>query len=295
MAVERRDLLVGVLTRKRDLSILLNEGWYRIPVEAYVSKSAWPPRWLAFYESASIRKDYGIYRYAPVRHIEERSREELFPGELAGARAGKRYHKVHLGPMRDRTVRFMRPRRFSFISTSLTRFEGADTVNDLFAGSPLEDRVWAEFKKLGIPAERQWRATVEVRRRDLDFALFCNSGKIDVETDGDTYHITREQAPLDNERNNELTTDLWYILRYGTDKIMNHLSECIEDVYRAERKLNGFESPKLVPDIHRVTKSGIVTQPSMFEERSEYDPDFRRTIDSPSPAKSGEAESLPGG
>ncbi len=294
MTTERLDMLVGVLKTKRDLG-LLYEGWYRVPTDVYVSKSDWPPEWLAFYEGVSIRKDYGIYRYARVKDVVAASREELFPGEPAGDRTGRRYHKVILGPIQERAIRFARPRRFSFIPTSKERFETADTVNDLFAGSPLEERLWAEFKKRGIPAERQWRATVQGHRRDLDFALFCNAGKIDVETDGDSYHITPEQAPLDNQRNNELTKALWYILRFETDKVMNRLSECIEDVYDFERKLNGFESPKLVPDIHRVTKSGIVTQPSMFEERSEYDPDFRRTIDSPSPAKSGEAGSLPGG
>ena len=272
MTDELRDLLVGVLTRKRDLNILLNEGWYRIPVSAQEPKSVWLPKWLAFYESASIRKDYGIYRYARVEGFKEATREELFPGELTGARAGRRYYKVAIGPIQERAIRFMRPRRFAFIRTSMKRFEGADTVNDLFADSPLEDRLWGEFKRRAIPVERQWEAMVEGSRYSLDFAPFCNNGKIDIEADGDSYHITKERAPLDNERNNKLATKGWEVLRYESNKIMNHLSECIEQVYRTAEQLKGFETSKLVPDRYIQTKSGIVTQPSLMEERNEYDP-----------------------
>lgn len=272
MTDELRDLLVGVLTRKRDLNILLNEGWYRIPVSASEPKSVWPPKWLAFYESASIRRDYGIYRFAPVLHIEERTREELFPGEPAGARAGKRYYKVAIGPIQERAIRFVRPRHFAFIRTSMKRFERAETVNDLFADSPLEDRLWGEFKKLRIPAERQWEEMVEGSRYYLDFALFCNAGKIDVEADGESYHITKEQAPRDNERNNELTTKGWRVLRFDGAKIVNQLAECIDQVYRTVEQLKGFETSKLVPDRYIGKRGRVVRQPSLFEERSEYDP-----------------------
>ncbi len=34
----------------------------------------------------------------------------------------------------------------------------------------------------------------------LDFAIDCARGRIDVETDGDTWHANSERAALDNRR-----------------------------------------------------------------------------------------------
>jgi len=50
----------------------------------------------------------------------------------------------------------------------------------------------------------------------LDFALFCKNGRIDVETDGDTWHLSRERVPLDNARDNALQIERWTVLRYNT-------------------------------------------------------------------------------
>ena len=269
---ENRDLLVGVLPRKRDLDILLRDGWYRIPTDVKLP-AGWPPKWVAFYEGKPIRPDIGILRYARVEGIEQRTREELFPGELAGSRRGRNYHVLRLGPIQERAapVRFLRPRRFAFISTSMERFETADTVNDLYADSPLEDRLWTAFKESGILAERQWEHLAGGHRYYLDFALFCHQGKIDVEADGDTYHITREKAPLDNERNNELAEYGWKVLRFDTDAIQNRVRECVDRVLGTVQRLKGFQTPKLVPDRYVRTAGGVVSQLSLFEERAEYD------------------------
>jgi len=263
---------VGVLPRKRDLEILLAERWYRIPVETKVS-GEWPPKVLAFYEGAPIRDDRGIYRYADVQSVEECSREELFPGELTGSRRGKRYYRLRLGSIQVRAqpITFPRPRRFAFLRTSMKRFDEADTVNDLFADSPLEDTLWEAFKERDIPAERQWEARANGGRYFLDFALFCRGGKIDVEADGDTYHLNPEQGPRDNERNNELTSFGWSVLRFGTRKIRQHLSESCDKVLEMVQQLKGFDSPKLVPTRYVRTASGVVPQLSLFEDRAEYD------------------------
>ncbi len=268
---EPRNVLVGVVKTKRDLMTTLQDGWYRIPVSSRLPRSEWPPKWVAFYEGVSIRPDYGIYRYAAVTGVNERTREELFPGELAGERAGKRYHVLSLGPIEDRVIRFPRRRRFAFLATSMKRFEVADTVNDLFDESPLEESMWAAFQERSVPAERQWEEVIARRRYVLDFAVFCKEGKIDVEADGDSYHITREQAPRDNDRNNELTTKGWHVLRYGSERIRQHLSECVDDVLMTVERLKGFESSKVVPDRFVRTARGVVPQLSLFDEGAGYD------------------------
>jgi very-short-patch-repair endonuclease len=147
----------------------------------------------------------------------------------------------------------------------MRRFVHADTVNDLFADSPLEDRLWEAFKAHGIPAERQWQEEVKGARYFLDFALFCRDGKIDVEADGDTYHITAEQAPRDNERNNELTSHGWSVLRFESARIRRHLTECVDKVLETVDSLKGFESTKLVPTRYIRTTAGVVPQLSLFD------------------------------
>ena len=49
-------------------------------------------------------------------------------------------------------------------------------------------------------AERQALIQVAERRYFLDFAIYCASGQIDIETDGDTWHADPERIPLDNLR-----------------------------------------------------------------------------------------------
>lgn len=267
-----KDFLVGVLPSQRDLDTLLRDGWYRIPASVRTGEP-WPPRWLGFYEGKPLREDRGIYKFAEVLRVERRSREELFPGEPSGSKQGKLYHVLHLGPIHERPapVRFPRPRRFAFIRTTVRRFSEADTVNDLFADSWLEDQMWQAFKERKIPAERQWHAPANGRTYLLDFAVFCRGGKIDVETDGDSYHITTTQAPRDNQRNNDLATRGWEVLRYGTKMIEQYLEECVGEVLQTVDRLKGFESAKLVPTRYIKTASGMVPQLSMFEQREEYD------------------------
>jgi hypothetical protein len=67
-------------------------------------------------------------------------------------------------------------------------------INDLYDESPLEDRLWAEMKRLQIHAERQEFVRADQHDYALDFALYCALGKIDVETDGDTWHANPAKA-----------------------------------------------------------------------------------------------------
>jgi very-short-patch-repair endonuclease len=75
-----------------------------------------------------------------------------------------------------------------FIPTTLAKLENAEQINDLFDGSPLEDKLWQTLKQHRILAERQWKILVARQRYYLDFAVFCRKGKLAIETDGYTYH-----------------------------------------------------------------------------------------------------------
>ena len=65
----------------------------------------------------------------------------------------------------------------------------------------------------------------------LDFAIFCVNGEIDVETEGDTYHANPERAALDNDRNNNLESADWKVLRFSTEQVREGKSRyCVQQL-----------------------------------------------------------------
>ena len=89
-----------------------------------------------------------------------------------------------------------------------------------------------------IVFEREYGVRVNKERNYLlDFAVFCKKGQIDVECDGDQYHMGYDNVIYDKTRNNELESDKWKVLRYTTKHFneTNHthirstLYKCVKD------------------------------------------------------------------
>lgn len=149
----------------------------------------------------------------------------FFPDEPIDARSERRYYTIsfeRLEPL-SAPIPSRRLRRIVFIPTTLHKLRTATEINDLFDESPLEDDVWIALKECNIPAERQEPVRVDARRYYLDFAIHCSRGDLDVETDGDTWHVNREQAPLDNLRDNDLHAAGWTLLRFTTRQVREDL------------------------------------------------------------------------
>ena len=157
MRHQRGEVLVAVVKRKRDLAILREEGWYRVPVST--APRRWPPKWIAFYQGAQWGQERGINYYAPVKEIHRVLRRELFPDEFPSQKSNKPYYQIFLGSLQrlDPPLISHRRRVIVFIPTTWQKFATAAEINDLYDDSPLEDSLWAELKRLAIPAERQWR------------------------------------------------------------------------------------------------------------------------------------------
>ncbi len=62
------------------------------------------------------------------------------------------------------------------------------------------------LQRLQFEAERQEFITANGNDYALDFAFYCQAGKLDVETDGDTWHADPARIPEDNRRDNDLET-----------------------------------------------------------------------------------------
>lgn len=241
------ELLVAILNEPRDYHFARDEHWYRIPVHSAASllKDRWPPRRIAFYQTKIFEEErYSVRYFADVLDIDCVTRKELFANEPEGKKSSQNYYRLRLGPLEllPAPIFSRRARRITFIPSTWSKFTTALEINDLYHGSPLEDRLWAALKRRNIPAEREEYLTAGDRIYALDFAIYCVSGSIDVETDGDTYHANPRKATYDNRRNNNLTAAGWQILRYSTLQIREELDAfCIPEIARTINNLGGID------------------------------------------------------
>jgi very-short-patch-repair endonuclease len=255
MRTPRHDkVLVAILPNLLDLTIAREQHWYRIPVSSVkkLLKGRWPPNWLAFYQPKVFQAErYSVRYYARVLETRKVFRWELFPEEPPNKKTNRQYYQLMLSPLEElpEPIFARRLRRIVFIPTTWKKLINAVEINDLFDESPLEDRLWAKLKRLKMQVERQFFVPVGRRKGYfLDFAVFCNAGKLDVETDGDTWHIGRASASEDNERDNELTSRGWDILRFRGQRIQEEMNDyCIPKIVETVNRLGGLEANGLVP------------------------------------------------
>ncbi|MFN8139942.1 MAG: DUF559 domain-containing protein [Fimbriimonadales bacterium] len=299
----RGEVLVCLVPTLRDWQIIREEGWYRIPVHTAPKK--WPPKYLAFYHGRAFGDSaFTVCYYAEVKAIHKKSRRELFPDEpdlvvprkeqvqssqkdrseanpqkmrlKDIAKQDRLYHQVILGPLQElpAPIFALRNRRIVFISTTMYKLETAVEINQLFDESPLEEAMWEQLRKLKIPAERQYHVEHEDQNYFLDFAIFCKSGQVDVETDGDKWHSQPDRIPADNRRNNALAAQGWKVLRFNTHQIREEMTEyCVPEIVNTINQLDGLEDAPTPPPDLKKTKSGIQKQMRLFERRTEYDDD----------------------
>lgn len=115
-------------------------------------------------------------------------------------------------------------------------------INDLFDGSSLEDKLWAEFKRNKIEAERQEIVQIKDRFYFLDFAIYCKKGKLDIETDGDWWHHNPEGAEKDNIRNNDISSQGWNVIRFNSHQIREKINfYCIPQIKSSINNFGGIE------------------------------------------------------
>jgi len=264
-------MLVGIVANISDYEIVQNQHWYRIPIDKAerLTKKRWPPKWIAFYYTNAI-KDFPqmIIHYAKVSSVKEATRQELFPEETDNYKSKRKYYKISfkkVGAL-PKPILSRRWRRIIFIQTTYKKFLNAVEVNDLFDGSRLEDKLWAEFKINRVSAERQEVVRVDEKFYFLDFAIHCKKGKLDIETDGDKYHHHQEYATKDNLRNNDLTSNGWSVIRFDSFQIKEKMETyCLPTIMTNVNNLGGIEFDET--SMKRFLKQNPGTNyPTYFEE-----------------------------
>jgi very-short-patch-repair endonuclease len=238
----RGEVLVAIMNRLDDWQRVVNEGWYRIPVDT--APKPWPPKWIAFYKTKVFGAEHHtVTHFARIESISEVSRAELFPDECPSKRAGRRYHRLQLQDLKElpEPIPSLRWRRIVFIPTTMTKLELAQEINDLYNDSPLEDALWVQLRKLEMPAERQFFVRYKAINHCLDFALFCKRGRIDIETDGDVWHSDPLRVGQDNRRNNLLAANGWTVLRFTGTQVREEMAQyCIPQIAETVNFLGGL-------------------------------------------------------
>lgn len=266
---KRGEVLVAIINKKLDFAILREQLWYIIPVSSVEKwiKESWPPKWLAFYQTKVFDAEkHAINYFAEVLDIREVHRWQLFPDEPNDEKSNRRYYQVFVKSVQalPKPIYSRRFRRIIYIPTTWEKFINAIEINDLFDESSLEDKLWAEFKRHNIPAERQEYVVARENDYALDFAVYCAKGNIDIETDGDFWHANPEKSELDNLRDHDLNIAGWKILRFTERQIREQAaSYCIKTVSEFINKLGGVDEGKIIP--RKINPDGGSYQPSLFD------------------------------
>ncbi|MFH1286582.1 MAG: DUF559 domain-containing protein [Candidatus Magasanikbacteria bacterium] len=234
--------LVGIVPRPNLWPRICRENWYHVPV-AHTPEGALEAHWVAFYfpHDFDVSLRDRISHYARVRAVEVAKRITLFPDEPEHERAEQMYLKFLLDDIRTLTKTIPCPRRVIHILTTLGRLRDADNVNDLFLLSTLEEHMYSEFRRRGISADRQYyvKAT-EGTSYFLDLCVLCQRGHIDIECDGEAYHMGLEAQQNDRRRDSLLLRLGWIILRFSGREIDRDLAGCVNLVEKTIKALGGI-------------------------------------------------------
>lgn len=215
------DTLICLIRDRNDFSILKDQLWYRIPVDRF-RLNIKNFKNLGFYlPSGYGDESFSVKYYGSITRISTVTRKNLFPSEPPNVKSDRKYYKIYIDLLKKlpSPVHSRLPRKIVFLPTTLRKLKLAGEINDVFHTSPLEDRLWKEFKHQEIVAERQFPIRTDYKSYFLDFALFCKNSYIDVECDGDTWHISKKGAIKDNKRDNLLTKMGWKILRFSSHQL----------------------------------------------------------------------------
>jgi hypothetical protein len=234
-------VLVAVMNHAHALEIARTEGWYRIPVRRA------PPRigadYLAFYQTAAFGPEerWKINYFAPIRRYRTVRRCDMLPQEADHPRAEDKYYKIEIGPLESlpHPVPSRRLRRVTFIPTTLKRLFAAEEINDLWLGTKIEDQLWQSFKEQGIPAERHVNVREEDEAYQVDFALYCEAGRVAILCDSGDFGNLPLVKESPTVADYDLTSAGWTALRLKPGPSPTWLEETLADIQNVVGKLGG--------------------------------------------------------
>lgn len=232
-------VLVGVLKNKRDLDILLNQNWYRIPVAHYPARKF---NYLAFYQPAIFgRQGKCICYYARVLKSQIKKRIELLALEKENPRAEDYYYQIFVGDIikLKKPIKNIIPRRVCFGFTTLDCLLRSKDILQLYNIAPTEQIVEVGLEKIGINTISQQCVSCGKRRYRLDMAVFCKAGKIAIECDNQKAHSGLKQREKDKSKDSSLESCGWVVIRLTEKEILSDLGTCISKIKKVFKSLGG--------------------------------------------------------
>jgi hypothetical protein len=265
------NVLVAMLPERSDWVILNRDLWYRIPqISAPPIVRNGGMEYIAFYHTQKFSDDlkWKVVKYAKVKRIVPATRQQLFPNEPKGStKAHKTYYKIEFDELitLPQPIVSRRGHRGVFVPTTEEKFfSGTTDFNKLFKGSFLEEDMERILDEWGIEYEREFREFVDDKRKyDLDFAIFCKKGRIDIECDGDEYHMGNANVHRDKTRNNELESYDWKVLRYTTKHFNEEREHIKKTIYKTIEACGGA-TRAAEPDVPYYPKFNPYGQTSLF-------------------------------
>lgn len=254
------NVLVAIIPSVADFEIAKSQNWYRIPVKSapqIVKDNS--IKLISFYHTSVFELEkYSIRWYGWVRRISIVKRKQLFPAMSPDKKSEIDYYKIEFDPLQQLAIPIIsiRHRRMLFIPTTEEKLFSAKEINFLFNESPLEDRLWSEFVKHGMSAERQLFLSLMKNNYFLDFALYCKERNINIECDGDRFHNKPENIQTDKKRNNLLESAGWSVLRFTSYDITHDLVPSFKIICSTINKNGGIQ------DVRSLDSYTYISDPS---------------------------------
>lgn len=247
---KKKNFLVALLKNESDLKYVLEDGWYRIPVSTKLVPKMVKEnyiKYIAFYHNRTFRKDPTVIKYyAKVKNVGKAKKKNLLPWTVNDARGENEYFVLKLGDINilERPIESKRKRRLLFITTTLKQFKHAEEINDLFVESYLEEKLWKILRKELIEAERQYYLQVSDKSYVLDFALFCRERNLNIECDGDEFHMLPGNVKKDKSRDNDLASSGWSVLRYDYKEVTRNSEKVLGQIKETINSYGGLENSR---------------------------------------------------
>jgi len=229
-------VLVCVLKDRRDLEILLQEKWYRIPLDHMPTREF---SYLAFYQPLKFGPDgKRIIYYAKILGKRKRKRIELLPEEPNHPRANDIYMRLNISPAIRlvRAIKNIVPRRITFGFTTLDRLYRARDILELYSIARTEQILEKELKRSGIKYFSQKYAICANKRFRPDFVIFCQYGKIAIECDNKKAHSGPRQKSKDKMKDACLAKFGWSVIHFSENEILFDLKKCLVRIKQTVRR-----------------------------------------------------------